>query len=509
MIIRRSKVGRAPSLPAGKSPSPLPAAAVKILSSGGMPQQPLPPPGKQTACVITCHNYGRYLAACVESCLAQTVPFAVIVVVDDASTDDTRVVAQRFAGRGVRYLRGEWKNFSHARNAGAAALPRTAFLLFVDADNILSKSYHELLLAGFNAPNVGAVYGNIYYFNDAGEFIGYSPYIKPHDYHQLRINNYADACALMRREAFDQMRGWADGAYLTDWMMWLEMTRHGWHLRFIPNAILNYRVHEQQMSWERFGLWEPHIDPLRRSCLTAIVTLFSGRRWVLERYERWLRALQWERPSLHVAALDNSGDAAYGEALRAMLGRSGLAYSYMRDGSRAVPEVSSDRFTDSRLHRSRHAYALAAHLARLYATARQHVPAATDFIWTVEEDIEPPADALHHLCLGMFQHKRAGVVTGAARSRFENRWLLWSGDAALPAPPARLAYVPVDATGFYCALFRRPVWDALAFRPTRDWSVLNCAYDWAAMHDVIKNGWQVMVSGSVICKHWQENGTFV
>ena len=53
------------------------------------------------------------------------------------------------------------------------------------------------------------------------------------------------------------------------------------------------------------------------------------------------------------------------------------------------------------------------------------------------------------------------------------------------------------------------MWDALAFRPTRDWSLRNCAYDWAAMHDVIKNGWQVMVAGSVICKHWQENGTFV
>src|SRR4051794_36145380 len=42
-----------------------------------------------TACIITSHNYGHFLAECLESCISQTVPFESVIVVDDASDDDT------------------------------------------------------------------------------------------------------------------------------------------------------------------------------------------------------------------------------------------------------------------------------------------------------------------------------------------------------------------------------------------------------------------------------------
>src|SRR5262245_56995193 len=51
--------------------------------------------------VVTCHNYGRYLRECLESLLAQERPADEIVVVDDASTDDTPEVAAFYANQGV------------------------------------------------------------------------------------------------------------------------------------------------------------------------------------------------------------------------------------------------------------------------------------------------------------------------------------------------------------------------------------------------------------------------
>lgn len=461
-----------------------------------------------TACIITSHNYGRFLAQCIESCLNQTVPFESIVIVDDASSDDTAEVAARFADRGVRYVRGEWKNYGAARMAGLSVSPRTPYLLFVDADNSLSRSYHEQLREAMQEPNLGAVYGHLLRFDETGT-LGLSKNVKPYDRDELRRGNFADACSLVRREAFDQVGGWKDNSFLTDWMMWLDMTRHGWQLRHVPDAILNYRVHGEQMSNVRRGNWDIHVAPLRQSCMIAVVTLFSGRRWSLDRYFDWLDRLDWQRENLHIVALDNSNDPEFSRALKTRLADCGLAFSYIADPSRALDGVEASTFAGSREQRSRNAYTLAAHLARLYAVARQHVPTGADFIWSVEDDIEPPDDALHHLCKGLFRYPNAGAITGCARSRFEDQWILWRNGSAFIQPPPEGDYTPVDATGFYCTLVRRPVFEAIAFRPTRDWSLKNCAYDWAAMHDIVQSGWQVLASGSVRCKHWQADGSFL
>jgi len=458
-----------------------------------------------TACIITCHNYGRFLAQCLDSCLNQTLPFESIVVVDDSSTDDTAAVAQRFAARGVRYVRGEWKDYGAARMAGLAASPRTPLLLFVDADNSLSLTYHEQLHAAMNEPNIAAAYGQLLQFDETGT-LGFSKSVREFDHASLRRRNLADACSLIRREAFDQAGGWKSCSFLTDWMMWLEMTRLGWRLQHVPGALLNYRLHGAQMSNRRAGNYDLHVMPLRESCMIAVVTLFSGRRWALDRHFEWLSQLDWKRENLHFVALDNSNDPEFSRALKARLADCGLAFSYVADRSSALADIDAASFAGSRQHRSENSYALAAHLARLYAVARQHVPSGADFIWSVEDDIEPPADALHHLCKGMFRFQNAGAITGCARSRFEDQWILWRDGNAFSEPPAVGDYTSVDATGFYCTLVRRSVFDAIAFRPTRDWSLKNCAYDWAAMHDIVQSGWEVLASGSVRCKHWQADG---
>lgn len=93
------------------------------------------------AVVIPCHNYGQYLGECLESVLAQTYPPDEIVVVDDASTDDSAAVAERYAGRGVRLIRFETnQGVAAARNAGIDATT-AAYLVCLDADDLLDARY--------------------------------------------------------------------------------------------------------------------------------------------------------------------------------------------------------------------------------------------------------------------------------------------------------------------------------------------------------------------------------
>jgi glycosyltransferase involved in cell wall biosynthesis len=86
------------------------------------------------AVVIPCFNQAHYLAEAIESVLAQTLPPAEIVVVDDGSTDNSYEVAGRYE-EAVR-MRQRNGGVAAARNTGLGAT-RSDYLVFLDADDRL------------------------------------------------------------------------------------------------------------------------------------------------------------------------------------------------------------------------------------------------------------------------------------------------------------------------------------------------------------------------------------
>lgn len=86
--------------------------------------------------LIPCHNAAPWLAATLESALAQTWPDKEIIVVDDGSTDRSAEIARGFACRGVRVITQANAGASAARNAAWRA-SRGAWLQFLDADDLL------------------------------------------------------------------------------------------------------------------------------------------------------------------------------------------------------------------------------------------------------------------------------------------------------------------------------------------------------------------------------------
>ena len=91
--------------------------------------------------VTPCFNAAPFVAETIESVLAQTHPQVEQIVVDDASTDGSWEVVQRYAAlhpHRVRALRLESnRGGSHARNRGVE-LARGEFLMFLDADDTIA-----------------------------------------------------------------------------------------------------------------------------------------------------------------------------------------------------------------------------------------------------------------------------------------------------------------------------------------------------------------------------------
>lgn len=87
--------------------------------------------------IVPCYNAAHWLAAALESCLAQTGAALDIVVVDDGSTDDSLAIAHRFADRGVTVLAQPNRGAAAARNRGLE-VARGEFIQFLDADDLLA-----------------------------------------------------------------------------------------------------------------------------------------------------------------------------------------------------------------------------------------------------------------------------------------------------------------------------------------------------------------------------------
>lgn len=117
--------------------------------------------------IIPCYNYGHFLPESIGSALSQTDVDLEVIVVDDASTDDSAAVAARFAEQDprVRLLRHE-TNTNHvvAFNDGYE-MATGEFIVRLDADDLLTPGALARAVAVFEAfPEVGLVYGHPRHF---------------------------------------------------------------------------------------------------------------------------------------------------------------------------------------------------------------------------------------------------------------------------------------------------------------------------------------------------------
>jgi glycosyltransferase involved in cell wall biosynthesis len=102
-------------------------------------------PALRISVIITCYNYGKYVAKSVESALAQTYPNTEIVAVNDGSRDDSLAVLSRFSDR-ITLIDQPNQGSIAAYNRGFAASTGDVIVL-LDADDLLEPDALESVAA--------------------------------------------------------------------------------------------------------------------------------------------------------------------------------------------------------------------------------------------------------------------------------------------------------------------------------------------------------------------------
>lgn len=258
--------------------------------------------------VIPAFNSAPYIAETLESALAQTRAPHEIIVVDDASTDNTRDVARAFPVTLIELPQNGGSSIARNTAINAATGDTIATL---DSDDIWLPN-HLATLAALLEENPGAVLAAsaIRLFGlDTHELLPRFPAGGPHHVFDLAFEHCVvwHSAVLYRKDAAVAAGLYHPEPYAEDMDLWMRMARRGPFVSIHAVTTL-YRKHRQQVSAMPYRLKIASLRHRRRLVQRMIaegdsVTATETNGRLLALWRRWLRESWRERDAGFIRAL--------------------------------------------------------------------------------------------------------------------------------------------------------------------------------------------------------------
>jgi glycosyltransferase involved in cell wall biosynthesis len=299
----RDSVIRTTPLPLSKS-SPMPAVGI----------------------VIPSHNTQRFVAAAIESALNQDHPNVRVVVVDDGSTDGSRLLLEAYRERATIIFQTNVGQLGACRRG--AAILTTPIVIFLDADDVLLPQAASTVARAWR-PGIAKIQYRLEVIDEAGVPTGvvfpkYPPELSPENVYEELLRTGAYICPPGLGNAYaletiaelpttETMPPFADAVFATLAPLYGDVVT-------LPVTIGQYRVHGNN-AWSMQRL---EMDKLERRCATEVDrTLFleqicHQRGIPFEARRALRRLLSYQEHRLAIAKFGTHGWRAYPRAVGAL-----------------------------------------------------------------------------------------------------------------------------------------------------------------------------------------------
>lgn len=241
---------------------------------------------------IPSYNYQRYLGDAIDSILAQTYRDWELIIVDDASADDSPAIIQRYQRRYPERIRCTLleRNVgqSEATNVGLRQA-QGEFVALLAADDIARP---ERLAQGVELlrrrPEVAAAFSRVTYIDGDGHPLPVREDIFNRPFEDMRWQllegNFLCGTSIVARIATMQAVGGYNRilGYVEDYDLWLRLLdRH--ELVRVDDVWVDYRLHGENLSFAA-SRKQQRLGPLYESVAVAVRAMH---RWPLERLHRF------------------------------------------------------------------------------------------------------------------------------------------------------------------------------------------------------------------------------
>ncbi|HLI06420.1 MAG TPA: mycofactocin biosynthesis glycosyltransferase MftF [Ktedonobacteraceae bacterium] len=210
--------------------------------------------------IIPTRNRAAQLERCLRSLLALDYPASAleIIVVDDASTDETPTMLQRFVAETAAYgwtihviRHATRRGVGKGRNTGAAAA-NSDLLAYIDSDCVASRGWLKELVPAFQDARLGAVGGLLRAYERTG-MVGRYEDVRSSLFMGVRaqevqaagpIPYVPTANLLVRREAWRRLEGFASLNFGEDVDFCRRLLAAGYRARYLPHGTVyhDYRT---------------------------------------------------------------------------------------------------------------------------------------------------------------------------------------------------------------------------------------------------------------------------
>lgn len=233
--------------------------------------------------VVPAYNSEKYLAAAIQSVLAQTRQDWELVVVNDGSTDQTGAIAESFAAmdKRIRVVHQANAGVSAARNRGfAETRPDYEYVMFFDSDDVLEPNGLEILLHALEKDRDAVAAHGVVRFIDSegkplainghythpgrrhgiqGKWLKLWPVSAPTTFEVLAYGGCIFPPVIIQR-AKQAIAGDFEPDLKTneDWDMWLRLSLLG-DIAFAHQIVSSYRRHEGNASNDRQAILQDEL----------------------------------------------------------------------------------------------------------------------------------------------------------------------------------------------------------------------------------------------------------
>ncbi len=234
--------------------------------------------------IVPAYNGARLIGPTLDSIQAQTFVNWELVVYDDGSTDATFEVARSRDDPRIKVIRGSNAGVAAARNRGFALTdPRSAFVIFLDHDDVWEPEALELLVGLLDShPEYGSAHslarcidvdGRLVVGDDLelwmrkrevlrnGRIVTLAPH-EPTTFAALAFQNWVvtPGTQLIRRDVVERVGGFdAETTPADDWDMAIRVSRVG-DIGCVGHALLRWRRHAQAQSYHSPGYGRAYLQ---------------------------------------------------------------------------------------------------------------------------------------------------------------------------------------------------------------------------------------------------------
>ena len=217
--------------------------------------------------IIPVHNTQDYFPKCMESVLGQTMHDIEIILVENASTDNSLELCHKYAASDsrVKVIHSDVGDLSSARNAGLD-LATSEYVSFLDSDDTIEPETYETLYGFLKSNNLDLVYFNHvqifddrppkYTFRETGDAIVLTPkrLLMKQFMHKAPVH----ACTMVvRRKLFDNLR-FPEFMYYEDRAFTYLLINSCQKVGYIDKAFYNY--YQRSGSIVHTRSWKHYYD---------------------------------------------------------------------------------------------------------------------------------------------------------------------------------------------------------------------------------------------------------